>query len=442
MGSISRSERVLSKFGDRVGLTEDGRKWLITALDPFHDTQVTLAGYPDVNNSASVVQCIKQSLQVSSPTTVATTWDCHIFNNPSVDYSLMQATGGFINDTSGTPTNFTGLTSGPSLRVGGIQVLSVPTNSSTAWSDFLNNIGSSGTAYSSMSCPSAYTKGKVRVIASGLEITNTTNALESQGTVTCYRTPVPEYETSTAFTIGNSDSSPTTIGTLSGVVCGAQPANIAEAMLLPGSRQWKAIEGSYQTHALHSNNIPTEEGNCRSIFYRDSSMRVCLQNVTQSSIGGYTTLANSPSTLTKFDVSGAYFTGLTPQTTFTVTWNLYVERFPSVNDSDLVVIANPSPAYDPVALEIYARAIRDLPVGVPVAENGLGDWFNSAIGEISKFVAPVVQPAMKIMSMVPHPAAQAASMAGKMLAPPSAGAARLASSTKKKSSSSTLPHKK
>lgn len=434
----------MSKFGDRVGLTEDGRKWLITALDPFHDTQVVLAGYPDVNNSASVVQCIKQSLQVSAPPSTATTWDCHIFNNPSVDTSITRTTGGFINDSTSSPTNLIGLSGGSFVRAGGIQVLSVPTGNSTAWTDFIANLGSSGTAYSSMSCPSAYTKGKVRVIASGLEITNTTNALESQGTVTCYRTPVPEYETSTAFTVADSVSSPSTTGTLSGVVCGAQPASIAEAMLLPGSRQWKAIDGTYQTHALHSNNIPTEEGNCRSIFYRDSSNRVVLQNVTTSSIGGFNSIGNYPSTLTKFDVSGAYFTGLTPSTTFTVTWNLYVERFPSVNDSDLVVIANPSPAYDPVALEIYARAIRDLPVGVPVAENGLGDWFNSAIGEISKFVAPVVQPAMKMMSMVPHPAAQAASMAGKFLTAPSAGAAHLGATPKKKpsSSSSSSVHKK
>jgi len=42
----------------------------------------------------------------------------------------------------------------------------------------------------------------------------------------------------------------------------------------------------------------------------------------------------------------------------------------------------------------------DLPVGVMQKENGLGDWFRDAVSTVSEIVSPV-------MSMIPHPAAQA-----------------------------------
>jgi len=43
--------------------------------------------------------------------------------------------------------------------------------------------------------------------------------------------------------------------------------------------------------------------------------------------------------MTQFDMTGALFTGLTPQSTLTINWNIVVERFPSNQDLDLVVLA-------------------------------------------------------------------------------------------------------
>jgi len=290
----------------------------------------------------------------------------------------------------------------------------------------MQNASGSGYAIVSLPLPSSYTSGKCRIIASGFEVTNATADLTSQGMVTVYRSPVPEYETSTALNIVNVLSNPTLQGSLSAIVCSAPPGNIAEAMLLPGSRQWKAKDGAYCVQALNSNNIPTEEQNNRSILFLDSQGRYVLQNIVSENTTTPNYATNVASTLTKFDISGAYFTGLSNSTTLTVTWNVFVERFPSVNDTDLVVLANPSPQYCPAALEAYAHCIRDMPVGVPVAENGLGDWFNSAIGEISKVMAPVIQPALKVAKLIPTPMSQAIASAGKMLAPGHAGPANLA----------------
>jgi len=44
---VARSERVLDKIGARLGLTPEGKQWLIAAVDPYHDTPVDCRGYPD-----------------------------------------------------------------------------------------------------------------------------------------------------------------------------------------------------------------------------------------------------------------------------------------------------------------------------------------------------------------------------------------------------------
>jgi len=107
---------------------------------------------------------------------------------------------------------------------------------------------------------------------------------------------------------------------------------------------------------------------------------------------------------TEFDISGSYFTGLSLQTTLTVNWNVYVERFPTQLDIDLVLLAAPSPPYDIQALEFISECMRLLPPGVMVAENGLGDWFADVLQTGADYVAP-------LLANVPHPYAQGISAA-------------------------------
>jgi len=90
--------------------------------------------------------------------------------------------------------------------------------------------------------------------------------------------------------------------------------------------------------------------------------------------------------------------------------NVYIERFPDQTVPDLVVLAYPSPPFDPVAQEIYTAVMNDMPVGVMVKENGLGDWFAGAIQKASAVIGPV-------LSMMPHPAAKAAGAAMSLVAP-------------------------
>jgi len=45
-----------------------------------------------------------------------------------------------------------------------------------------------------------------------------------------------------------------------------------------------------------------------------------------------------------------------------------------------------------------------MPVGVPVSENGLGDWFADAVSTVADYVSPV-------LSAIPHPGTMAAGAA-------------------------------
>jgi len=88
---------------------------------------------------------------------------------------------------------------------------------------------------------------------------------------------------------------------------------------------------------------------------------------------------------------GAYFTGLNKQSTIQLTVNYYVERYPSPSDQDLVVLASPSPGYDPCALELYSRTISKMPVGVPQGLNPLGEWFKEVLQAVTRFSTPILK---------------------------------------------------
>ncbi len=105
-----------------------------------------------------------------------------------------------------------------------------------------------------------------------------------------------------------------------------------------------------------------------------------------------------------FHQSGAIFTGLSFNTTLTLNLNVYYESFPSMSDPNILALAKPSAIYDPCALELYSRVLQELPVGVPVRENGLGDWFLNAASTAAKYLGPVI-------SMMPHPIAKGAGAA-------------------------------
>jgi len=109
-----------------------------------------------------------------------------------------------------------------------------------------------------------------------------------------------------------------------------------------------------------------------------------------------------------FNHAGAYFTGLSNSTTLQLNATYYVERFPSQQDSALVVLARNSCHGDHIALDLYSEIIKEMPVGVPQRMNGMGEWFADAVSSATDFIAPV-------LSAIPIPMAQTVGAGMKMV---------------------------
>jgi hypothetical protein len=404
--NVARSERILNAIGSQVGLSEPGKEWLLASLDPFHDNTIKCTGYPDNISAASVVQCVKQSFSIAVPSTItAGLWDCHITHLPFLETAAMSYAENFNGNSWTFPAT-------PSAPMGGITVWVTPAGG--------NTFSAPPTATSfctSYPIPYAYSNGACRVIASGFEVTNTTSALNAQGTVTCYKAPVSDFTVNSGAFVALSTPAIPPAGNFQLFSFQSPPANIANAMLLAGTKQWAAKEGAYVVPTFQSLSIPVQYeiglGIAMPIGANDAVFgsnqfgwlgNASLVSTGATSLGPYVPAATqyTPNFFSTFNMAGAYFTGLSLQTTLTLTWNVYIERFPSFDDGNLVVLATPSPPYDVKALEIYSSVAYHMPPGVMAKENGLGEWFAEAVNFAKDVVAPV-------LSCIPHPIAMAAS---------------------------------
>lgn len=258
--------------------------------------------------------------------------------------------------------------------------------------------------------PSVYTQGASRIVGIGFEVVNTTAVIARQGTLTAYRLPGSHTQTSHYWQKGEV-ANPLAQWSFSGQFIRRPPNDIAEAMLIAGTRQWAAEEGCYSVGSfvgqdnppilvnhvqplivLNPNQqeeqvqhttpgtaglpvLPIPTVNQTSLWIPSS----CNHGQTQSNDRGSFGFKIYP-----INGSGAILTGLSDTTTLTLSMNVYIESFPSVEEKDILVLATPSAEYDPIALELFSHALSKAPVSVFVSENGLGDWFDGVVSAATK----------------------------------------------------------
>jgi hypothetical protein len=293
---------------------------------------------------------------------------------------------------------------------------------------------------------SAGAPGRRRLIACGLEIHDTTSMLNKQGTLTAYRMPqapsittarggkanyqgpgtatpyVPIFQQYSTGPLPTSTFNNAAPGLVPYEEYNLPPANPALAMEYAGSRQWEAKDGVYMVLAQDSerNNLsfsnnrhlaltdgdftPSQlltsnaENTGTEAWYTNSFYPLFFGNGSGATAnwnpaanGGYNHLS------VPFHTGGVMLTGLNPLSTFTVTVRSVWEIAPVTGDSvvpgvlinPLVPLAAPSPEFDPIALELYQRAVTQLPVAVPVGMNAAGDFWDWVLGAV-KTVAPMV----------------------------------------------------
>jgi hypothetical protein len=346
-------------------------------VDPFHDSDISLAGYPDVLSAATIVQLVKQQIQLTVPTTgngVVTSpnnWDVSIALCPNSSPSNF----GFI-----TPVSAGGLSGGSSgisaFYWGGLVANAGP-QGGKMWPDSAtSNVNVTSTYLS----PQTFVKGQGRVIGMAFEVVNTTSELNKQGQVTAWRMPTLWTESQ----LYTSDSAfPVIVGTGTYRLGRLPPSNIANAQLLFGSRSWAAKEGAYVVARQNSASNPAYLPSYQNIaFSLNDNPSLSTDNWITAS-NALTAGAQNSDWYSPFDVSGVHFTGLSYTTTLTVNVRWLIERIPGPQEQDLVVLATPSAANDALALEIYTKCINDMPPGVMLSENPLGEWFRGALSKIA-----------------------------------------------------------
>lgn len=366
-------------------LTQEGADWLKLALDPFHDFNHQIAGYPDTDGSQTVVSCYTYGYELSAPAGVPGNWDAHIFSMPIASSSATTAVTG-----SAAWSNYTAAGVPVAGTLGPLNIYSGAAG---------NNLqplplAAATNAYASLPAALSYdiSGGITRVLGVGFEVTNTTATINKQGSVTVYRMPQ------------NTAEGLATVNNGAGIIATAQirrmrlpPTTIAQANLLKGTRTWDAAAGVYAVPVQHNMSNP--------LMMINSQMGLVQQNAnpgvaTNAYITPWATVgaAAAPNVsgveiaaqqFIPFDTTGAYFTGLSNATILTIRLKIYVERAPTFDEAALAVLASPSAGYDSTALSLYARCISELPVAVKVGDNATGDWWRSALSVLSKVAGPV-----------------------------------------------------
>jgi len=213
-------------------------------------------------------------------------------------------------------------------------------------------------------------------------------------------------------TYGNAGGGAASRITIDAQCISCPPLDLASAMLVPGTRQWRASDGAY----VVSPHISAENPQLlveyvgpviSTLATADSTLNVpsIPTGLPVANNGGFVLFPVQGNGLIGGDYfsqgcrvfpihqTGCIMTGLSPQTTFTLTWNCYVERFPTVAEPEILALATPSASYDEMAMRLYSAALLSLPVGVPAGENGLGDWFAGVVNKFTDWLTPVAKAA-------------------------------------------------
>jgi len=407
------------------GGTDAGAEWAFQTLDPFHDCELPNARGTPLGTGMSVVsQTIREQITIRKPATVLTTsWDCHIVLTPIIS-NLALIQGGLMEEGFGFATNL------PSIQpffcgdvaiqttIAPLFVLSGPVGMNA------NAIptGANQMTMQSLSPANVFINGGYRVSAQAFEVRSVGPDQYKSGTCNMWRIPVPALDTS--IVASAKQYSATTLqcaNFVSALVLDAWPSNELEATLIPSTLTGLAKDGCYIVARMNTIFPHIFDSNGTNFIFRTpsqpnqltyssggpvgaavlSALGPALFNVSNTFNGstGFTTVMAHSAAVSQFDLCGAQFLGLSDSDVLTITVKWIITRYPTQRQPEILVCGKVAPTYDPVALRWYSQHVQLLPTGVPVKDNGLGDWFRSVVVKVGDFVKPLVPMASKALAM-------------------------------------------
>lgn len=378
MGKNKGNSQVIQKLVGNNTITTEGKEWLTLALDPFHDYDHQVSGYPDADTDATVVTNYQFGVDVSRPAGLAADalWDAHIFTLPILRQAA--ATPEFLNvNGDGRSLSIVGQSTG-SLNM--VNVYKTASGNPLFPQDIAASANMAG--YPVTSPSNTYPYMTQRLIGAGIEIVDTTAVIYKQGALVCYK----QAQEPALVSVNHDGSVSDFVSTMYRVK--APPNTVAQALLLTGSRQWDAKMGCYSVLTQSKVENPMQTVGNLGVFVVSPAVinSSGFGTVPSVTTGGqvYENCAIVP-----FNTSGIILTGLNYNATFRLKIRLYFEVAPSFVESALTPLATPSAPYDPAVLEAYSKVLSSLPVGVMARDNAMGDWWRSILRALSEVALPV-----------------------------------------------------
>lgn len=386
---MSQAHQILQKLIDEQKLSPEGLAWLTVATDPWHDTKIKgVAGLPDAQVGDSLVFQVVQELVIVKPGTLgAGNWKVRIANQPFLQKQKV-GPGKYYGDVVSIDNSITF----------DREIWPVQVNYALDASDFASTVpvGSAG-----IELPQEFTKGTVKLIGMGIEVFNTTAEINKQGTVSYIRMSQPDTDDFFGYV---SQSTPVNTWAFRSLRPFREPPkNLSEMSNYPGFAQTEAREGYYAPVIIKVNannrNYPITkglltlaedpEGGPINPVGIDCHSSQSAATIVPGNITTFYSVQNNP-LLTDCDTNVVMFTGLSDATTLTLRVRFICERFPNDSEKQMLVIATPTAPYDPVAIELYTRAVSQMPCGVPFSENPAGEWWLKMINEIAELAVPML----------------------------------------------------
>lgn len=380
-------------------LTQEGFDYLVLASDPWHDNKVVhFAGIPDTVSAESVTLSLVREVQIKKPASIAagTNWSCRICNWGVDAYIALAAyarKGNIFAEQSAAPEAF---------------IAPVTIDFQADGVNF--GAAASITTGQYLDIPSNFTQGSHRLCAMGIEVVNTTAELNLQGLCSIARIPMAVNNYAATLT----DATGT--GNMTAQLFGQKtaPINLNDMVAISGTTQWHAKDGAYTVVSLKNTGMWSHD------VVPEYPMIILTDLKTGSDVAVYNNSALGPNLdagvapyplftdtmpgRTLCDQSIIMFTGLSDTSTLTIRARFILERFPGLNESELLPLTKPSAPYDPLALQLYAKLMTRIPPGCKFTENPSGEWWARMVGGLAEVAGP-------ILAMFPHPAAKVAGTA-------------------------------
>jgi hypothetical protein len=265
----------------------------------------------------------------------------------------------------------------------------------------------------------------LRIVGHAFEVVNETPEIYQQGAVTVYRYPLDDSlklrSVMPAPQVGELPSLADFVPPISGVTSNssiqinklitelrAPPTNQATAVLVPGSQTWKAREGCYVVGTQYVNEIPFKTIANGNLAFVGSTPT--LGPSFTGSLADYSFVDNSVrmwnggnevtnpldmafNAVFPFNMSGAYFTGLSSQyTALRLRYKVFVEILTDPSDNTLAPLGTPTIPYRQDLQEVIMKTLSSLPAGVPQSWNPKGEAWRQALSILGSAVvaaAPV-----------------------------------------------------